>query len=270
MKRKICLTICLLIAFLVVGCFQSQDEQEFQPVEVESAEDVMQNVREGYDFIEGVKGTVVVTTDPEMFGVEEGKTRFWMKKDGSYKYRVEHEIETMVSNGSVTWRNAHLNSQDFVILMSKAFDEVVKTEESYITIFTYAPKPDTYWWINESNFIIMPKEPGMNLSGEEEVAGRDCYVVEVYEEVNQTKEIFSKLWVDKEYYYPLKIQKSTQDHTVGSNEGNFTIQYESIDFNPEIDDSKFEYQIPQDIQRICYLRDINDIMRGNCTYKEVG
>lgn len=275
-KGKICLIICLSIAVLVAGCTQTQDE-DFQPVEVNSAEDVMQNVNEGYGFINTLGGTVISRNVLVVSkGSEEKRNwehEFWMKKDGSYKYRVETNGGIEVSNGSVTWMYNTSASPDSrtVQVVSEAFADVDMTKEDNpsLSIMRYAPIPDTYWWIKSS--LVMPEEPALNLSGEGKVAGRDCYVVDVYEGVNQTKEPFSKLWIDKEYYYPLKIERGTLDKLEeGRMTPNFTIWYESIEFDLGIEDSKFEFQVPDKVERIGYCGTLGDAIRMNCNWKELG
>lgn len=283
MNRLICLIICLSIAFLIAGCIQIQNDQptttpeaissptpartetvaptetptgseEFQSLEVHSGEDVMRNVHEGSSSIE-LKGTVVRSYNGSLGEEVVWEHEFWMKKNGAYKYRMEYDNYTMTSNGSVTVFVAPPMST--VGVMSKTFNELNESEKIWIN----APKEDLYWWID----LITPREPVPHLSGEEEVAGRDCYVIEMYwGQVNESEEPYSKLWIDKEYWYPLKVQFDT------------IVYYESIEFNPRIDDSKFEYQIPQDVpedvDEICYCEDRSDYRQGlvDCTCEELG
>ncbi len=192
MGEKICLTICLLIAILVLGCNQTEQE-------VHSGEDVMQNVTEGYDSISGIKGAVVFRREEVSF---EEKNEFWLMKDGPYKYRTEYDDITTVSNGSVTiFVFGPIGRLEVV---SESFNELNKSRKG--DLWAYAPREDLYWWVNK----VTPREPVPHLSGEEEVAGRDCYVIDMYSgQVNQSEEPYSKLWIDKEYWYPLKIQFDT-------------------------------------------------------------
>lgn len=269
MKEKICLMTCLLIAFLVAGCTQTQTEQDFQSVEVHSAEDVMQNVREDYDFIKGIKGTVVSEGE-----TQEYRYNFWLKKDGFYKYKVDFEdYGTRVSNGSLTlmYNTPFAGSQLFfnwnsspsvALVVEETFSELNRSQRG---VRSRAPQQDTYTWIK-----LMPEDLNLSLSGEEKVAGRDCYVVEGYKSQNQTEELHSSYWVDKEYYYPLKVQMVNLREQKDNVSPSRTIWYESIEFNPTIDDSEFEFQIPDDVKHVGYCENYGDIYRMNCNWKEPG
>lgn len=55
----------------------------------------------------------------------------------------------------------------------------------------------------------MLKRYDVKLLGSEKVAGRDCYVVQLIPKNN--KEVEAKMWVDKEFWCPLKIEYSLGD-----------------------------------------------------------
>jgi len=82
----------------------------------------------------------------------------------------------------------------------------------------------------------MLKRYDVKLLGSEKVAGRDCYVVQLIPKNN--KEVEAKMWVDKEFWYPLKIEYSL-------GEIKSTMEYLNVEFNTGVSDDLFEFKPPK-------------------------
>jgi len=192
----------LLVAALIVGCTQM------------SAEEVAKKVEEKYKAIKDMKGTVVITTEFQ------GKktvtvTKFAMKKPD--KYWSDSENYTMVSNGTVMW--------------------IYDKNKNVVTVIKLSPKMEKPKFDYGELIKDLMKKNEVKFLGSEKVSGRDCYVIEVIPK-NKTFYVEQKLWIDKEYWYPLKIE---------TNFGKFnsTIEYKDVKFNTGIPDSFFEFKPPK-------------------------
>lgn len=76
----------------------------------------------------------------------------------------------------------------------------------------------------------------VELIGEEKFSGRDCYVLNLKPKEGEGN---IKLWVDKEYWYPIRIE-------IKDNFGMKTVtEYRNVEFNIPIEDSIFKFQIPE-------------------------
>lgn len=323
MNRVVYLIICCSIVF-VGGCAQTGDEQptpndnlsttptftetvtptvtpafssEPDEPETPSVEELMEDARKSYDWIEDIKGTVVFGNRPGLSlrtEAEKGKlseeekeldtrrAKFWLKKDNeSYKYRIDFQgygvndslNGTSISNGSLTliYNTPMTGPQQFpylenhsslALVINETFEELNKSEanmelggeQGEERVWSYAPAPDMYRWISWMG--------QMEFAGEEEVAGRECYFLEDKRE-NQTKGTYSRIWVDKKGYYPLKFEIGI---IVDQEELKLSYTcYESVEINSGIDDSKFEFQIPEDIKTICNCKNRIAATMVNCT-----
>jgi len=158
-----------------------------------------------------MKGTVVVVTSYHgKKKVEE--IRFAVKKPD--KFWQEGENYTIVSNGKTMW------------IYDKNKNEVIK-----INMPKKRPKFDYGEFIKD-----LLKDNKVKLLGTGKVTGRECYVIEAIPR-NKTYYIEQKLWIDKEYWYPLKIE-------INYGEFNSTIEYRHVKFNTGIPDSFFEFKPP--------------------------
>ena len=197
--RKI--LIGLTITILLLGCMQM------------SAEQIAKKAEEKYERMEDMKGIMVLTTEFE--GEKQiMEIKFWYKKPN--KWRSESKDMLTVTNGSVMW------------LYNKQSNEVIITE------LPEAQKPDfDYGKIVKD----MLEKYEIKLIGEEKVTGRDCYVMEAIPK----KEKFivkQKLWIDKEFWYPLRIE-------MNFGEFNSTIEYKDVEFNTGMSDEEFEFKPPE-------------------------
>jgi len=195
-----CLTI-LLVCGLLMGCTQM------------SAEEIAKKMEEKYDAIKDMKGTMVITT--EFQGEKQIQViNFSYKKPN--KWRSEDANSTIVSNGSVVW------------IYDKRKNEVI------ITKLPETKKPEfDYGKIIED----LLEKNDVKLLGVENVLGRNCYVIEVTPK-NKTFYVKQKLWIDKEFWYPIRIE-------INYGEFNSIIEYRNIQFNTGIRGEEFEFKPPE-------------------------
>jgi outer membrane lipoprotein-sorting protein len=178
-----------------------------------SAEEIAKKVEEKYNAVKDMKGEVVITT--EINGTKRVEViKFTMKKPD--KFWQEGDNYTIVSNGKTMW------------IYDKRRNEVVK-----VNLPEKRPKFDYGEIIKD-----LLKRNEVKLLGSDKVDGRDCYVIEVIPKNKKTFYVEQKLWIDKEYWYPLKIE-------INYGEFNSTIEYKDVKFNIGIPDSFFEFKPPK-------------------------
>ncbi len=199
MKRLLILALAVL---LLAGCAQM------------SAEEIAKKVNEKYNAIKDMKGTAVITV------VVNGHRsvnviRFAMKKPNYFWQDTENY--TMVSNGKVMW-----------------FYDKRKNVVTEFNLPKRLPKFDYGEFVK-----VMMENSNVKLLGTERVAGRDCYVVEATPKTANLSALFTreKLWIDKEYWYPLRIEMTSKHYRM-------TIEYKNLTFNTGILDSFFEFKPP--------------------------
>jgi len=203
MKKFGVLVLTILLVVLILGCTQM------------SAEEIAKKVEEKYNAVKDMKGEVVITT--EINGTRRVEViKFAMKKPD--KFWQEGDNYTIVSNGKTMW------------IYDKRRNEVVK-----VNLPEKRPKFDYGEIIKD-----LLKRNEVKLLGSDEMAGRDCYVIEVIPK-NKTFYVRQKLWIDKEFWYPLKIE-------INYGEFNSTIEYRNVTFNTGIPDEFFEFKPPKGVK----------------------
>ena len=138
--------------------------------------------------------------------------RFWYKKPN--KWRSEDANSTTVSNGSVMWI---YDKRRIEVTMLK-LPEVQEPEFDY------------------GKIVSMLEKYEIKLLGEENI-GRDCYVIEAKPK-EESFLIKQKLWIDKEFWYPIKVETNF-------GEFNSTLEYRDVEFN-SIADKEFEFVPPRE------------------------
>jgi len=192
--------LSLLVAILLLGCAQL------------TAEQIAEKMKEKYDSVKDMRGTMIVTTN---FGELRTHTvKFEMKKPD--KFRSEDENVLTISNGKMMW------------IYHKQKNEVTKLSLPEIK----QPEFDYGKIVKD-----MLEKYDVKLVGEEKVSGRDCYVIELKP---KDEDYFTdqKLWVDKQYWYPLKMEMNYENFSS-------TIEYRDIEFNVGISDEEFEFKPPE-------------------------
>ncbi len=201
MKRLWAFLALLMVATLIVGCTQM------------SAEEIAKKMEEKYKAVKDMEGTMVTTiyvNGKKIVSV----TKFAMKKPD--KYWSDSENYTMVSNGTVMW--------------------IYDKKRNEVTIMKLPKKKKPKFDYGELIEDLM-NNTNVKLLGSEKVSGRDCYVIEVIPK-NKTFYVEQKLWIDKEYWYPLKIESDYGKLKL-------TIEYKDVKFNTGIPDSLFEFKPPK-------------------------
>ncbi len=198
MRKLLCLVLAVLVVGLVAGCAQMD------------AKEIAKKAEEKYKLVKDMKGTLV--TIDEVHGkkfVE--KMEFAIKKPD--KYLSTDGNETIVRNGSTMW----------------IYDR--KANEVIVTKAMKTPKLDYGKFIQE-----ILKNNDVKLIGVGKVSGRNCYIIEVIPK-NRTLCEHEKIWIDSEYWYPLKVEMYGKF--------NMTIEYKNIKFNTGIPDSLFNFKPPE-------------------------
>jgi len=199
--KKIGIITCILLATLLLGCTGM------------SAEEIAKKMQEKYESIKDMKGTITVTT--EFNGEKQTQTICFVMKMPD-KHRSEDENTIVVSNGKTMW------------IYDKKKNEVIKME---------LPKVERPEFDYGELVKAMLEENDVKLIGTEKVSDRDCYVIEVIPK-NETYYTKQKLWIDKEFWYPLKIE-------IISEKFRSTIEYQNVEFNTGVSDSEFEFTPPE-------------------------
>jgi outer membrane lipoprotein-sorting protein len=193
------LLVCLLVLALLMGCTQL------------TAEQIAEEMKKRYEALQDMSGEFIVTTD---FGgkKESYRAKFWMKMPN--KYRSEDENTLVVSNGSMMW------------VYDRVRNEVTKIEINA----SERPQFD-YGAIVEE----LLESYDVKLLGEEEIGGRSCYVIEAK---SKGMALSQKLWVDKEFWYPLRIEMGFENFTS-------VVEYRNVSFNTGLNDDLFEFTPPE-------------------------
>ena len=192
----------VILALLLLGCTQQGL----------TAEEIAKEMQKRYESIKDMSGEFVVTTN---YGGEEEtyKAKFWMKGE---KYRGDDGKTLTVSNGSVMW------------IYDREKNEAVRMSFS-------GEKPQF-----DYGMIIKGLMDSYNvrLLGEEKIDSRDCYVIEAEPKAGGAK---MKMWVDREFWYPLRTEMSVEGIKT-------VVEYRNVSFNSGIDDSLFEFSPPEGVK----------------------
>ena len=191
----LCLAV-LVVSSLFMGCTQL------------TAEQIAEKMQEKYNSIKDMKGVMIVTTSLDN---QTQTINFAMKKPN--KWKTEDKNMLTISNGKTMW----------------TYDKQ-KNEVTKLTLPEIKQPEFDYGKIVKD----MLEKYDVKLVGEEKIANRDCYVIELKP---KGKDYFinQKLWIDKEFWYPLKIE---------INYGNFSsiVEYKNIEFNTGLSDDIFEFK----------------------------
>ncbi|MBO8183383.1 MAG: outer membrane lipoprotein-sorting protein [Archaeoglobus sp.] len=202
--RRLMLVLVLfaLLAVLLAGCTQM------------SAEEIAKKVEEKYDAVRDFKGILRVTAEGKS-GKQVMEHEYVFKKPNKMRMYNKKMGTLVVSNGEKTW----------------IYDEK-KNEVFVMDIGQYNRANPDYGKLVKD----MLKHYDVKLLGSEKVSGRDCYVVQLIPKDN--KEAESKMWVDKEYWYPLKIE-------YGMGGIKSIVEYINVEFNTDVNDDEFQFTPPE-------------------------
>jgi outer membrane lipoprotein-sorting protein len=202
MRGKLILVLLALLAVLLAGCTQM------------SAEEIAKKVEEKYNAIEDFKGILRFTAEGKI-GKQVMEYEYVFKKPNKVRMYNKEMGTLVVSNGEKMW----------------IYDEK-KNEVFVMDVGQYNQANPDYGELVKD----MLKRYDVKLLGSEKVSGRDCYVIQLIPKDN--KEAEAKMWVDKECWYPLKIE-----YSVGGMKS--TMEYLNVEFNTGVSDDEFQFTPPE-------------------------
>jgi outer membrane lipoprotein-sorting protein len=188
-----------------------------------SAKEIGEKMEEKYDSLEDYRGIIVTSFDSDD-GKKSMEAKFSFKKPGKsrYEYLSPEEMKgnVMVSDGETMW----------------VYD-AGKNEVQKVTMPKYDMPEIDYGEI----ITDMMEKYNVDLQGSEEISNRDCYVL-VMTPKDENVTMKQKMWVDKEYWMPMKIEMEME---FGGKTMKSTVEYRDMEFNVGIPDSEFEFEVPE-------------------------
>jgi outer membrane lipoprotein-sorting protein len=194
--------LTLFFTALLAGCTQM------------SAEEIAKNIEEKYDAVKDFKGILRVTVE-EKSGKIVTEYEYVFKKPNKVRMYNKDMGMLIVSNGEKMW----------------IYDE--KKNEVLVMDVGHYPQANPDYGELVKNML---ERYDVKLLGSEKVSDRDCYVIQLTPKNNKSIEM--KMWVDKEFWYPLKIE-----HSVGGL--NSTVEYINVEFNTGVSDDVFQFTPPK-------------------------
>jgi len=195
--------LVLLTTALFAGCTQM------------SVEEIAKKVEEKYNAIKDFKGILRVTIEGKG-GKQITEYEYVFKKPNKMRMYNKDMGTLIVSNGEKAWIYNERKNEVFVMDISQ---------------YNQA-NPDYGKLVKD-----MLKHYDVKLLGSEKVSGRDCYIIQLIPKDNK-EEAEAKMWIDKEFWYPLKIEYSIGD--VKS-----TMEYLNVEFNTGVSDDLFQFTPPK-------------------------
>jgi len=192
--------LALLTTALFAGCTQM------------SAEEIAKKIEEKYDAVEDFKGILRVTIEGGKHVME---YEYVFKKPNKMRMYDKERGWLVVSNGEKMW-----------IYDKKKNKVMVMNFTSYNQV-----NPD-YGKLVKDMFKLYD----VKLLGSEDLSGRNCYVIQLTPKDNEKVKV--KMWVDKEFWYPLKIEYNF-------NGINTTVEYLNVEFNTGVSDEVFNFTPPK-------------------------
>ena len=197
-------TITILLAIVATGCI---DEM--------TVEEIIKHTQEKYETVHDFKATMITTTNVQGAEVTD-EIEISIKKPNKFRSEDKKQSILTVSNGEVMW----------------VYD-VKKGEATKATLEGSGEMPDfDYGQIIKE--LLM--DNNATLLGEEKLSGMSCYVIEVIPK-KDTHLTGWKIWVDKKYWLPIRIETDFGDFKS-------SVEYTNVSFNTGISDGEFEFSPP--------------------------
>lgn len=194
--------VLVVLALLLLGCAQEEL----------AADEIVEEMQKRYESISDISGEFLVKTD--YGGKEETyRAKFWMKGE---KYMSDDEKILTVSNGSVMW------------IYDKEKNEVLRMNFS-------SERPQFDYGMIVKGLI---ENYNIELLGEESVDNRECYIIKAEPKFGGGK---MRMWVDKEFWYPMRMEISTEGITT-------VVEYRNVSFNTGLSDNMFEFTPPDGVK----------------------
>lgn len=183
-------------------------------------EEIAKRMEEKYESIQDYEGTKVVTS------IIDGEERvsekeFKFKKPWKHWSRDKETGKVVVSNGSTVWIYSPRKNEVRIMELKGMEEQLDLDFRQFVEDML-------------ENFEV-------KLLGSQKVVERDCYILQLLPREDGQGGTH-KLWVDKEYWMPLRIES---EFRVGNRTAKTVIIYKEIRFNAGIPDEDFEFQIPE-------------------------
>ncbi len=203
---RLLLTVAL-VTVLLLGCTQM------------SAEEIAKKMQEKYESIKDYKGVqrTIIETNGKTQVIE---YEFAFKKPNKFWMYDKRRDLLMVFNGNKMWTYDKKNNTVTVINVTAPSQEF---------------KPDYSELVED-----ILKKFDVKLVGTEKLFGKDCYILELKPKRSALYQSI-KMWIDKEYWFPLKMQISMKGL-------NMTTEYIDVEFNTNMSDEIFEFKPPKNVK----------------------
>ncbi len=205
------LTIMIfLFNIMASGCLEDTNDKP-------TVEEIMYYTQDKYESIDVFKATMISTTNFQGEEVAQ-EMDFLFEKPNKYKCVNKVENFTTISNGEVVWM---YNSDKGEVTVEDLEDP------KRILGFDYG-----------MIFKDLTITNDMSLIGNEKLSGKSCYVIEAIPK-NKTAIISQDIWIDKESWIPVRIDRDFGDYKS-------RVEYINISVNTNVSDNEFEFTLPVD------------------------
>lgn len=179
--------------------------------------------------------------------IETSSYKEWVVKPD--KSRMEHDTGGLyVSNGKESWSyDEEENTVTVYDFEHELFDEGELEDETF----------DEKEFMREM-LVEMLNENDVQIVGKEKVANRQTYHLSLKPKNEDDFAMLNDIWIDTEFYMPLKMKFEDDNFSM-------LTEYTRIDFNIEIADDKFEFDIPEGA-KVQYW---SDLMPKSMTLEEL-
>jgi len=203
-------TITLLLSIVATGCI---DEM--------TVEEIAKHTQEKYETVHDFKATMIATTNVQGAEVTD-EIEISIKKPNKFRSEDKKRGVITVSNGEVMW-----------------VYNVKKGEATRTPLEGSGDLPD----FDYGQFIReLLMDNNATLLGEEKLSGMSCYVIEVIPK-KDTYLTGQKIWVDKKYWLPIRIETGFEGFKS-------SVEYTNVSFNTGISDGEFEFSPPAGVKII--------------------
>jgi outer membrane lipoprotein-sorting protein len=255
--RRLAAVAVLLAALLGVGAYVAA-----QPADSDTATQSLlpegENISERIQSIEGVSATVETVV---VHGNETNRTvRRIKSRPGTSIYRARTVAgegpDLVVSNGSVRWAYDRAENTVTVTDLSGAsarrFGQGVYIQQLFVRLNRTETTPNgDETTPGVSPLPVVPTADGtdgnvtyeVRYLGTRSIDGREAYGLELAPAGNGTVDFRQRLWVDTEWYFPLRY------HVEAERDGepyNLTTTYTNVTINPGFEPGTFEFEPPSD------------------------
>ncbi len=219
MSLKVKVLVCLILAAMMLGCAQTNINKSV------NASVIAKNMVEKSEKIKNMEANMFyeIKIGPRV----QNATMFYAFEKPSKTYIYNKKLEqVVVSNGKTVW----------------IYDK--KTNTVYVTNVSKLP-PEKQKSIRENLYKSVVesvlKSYNIKYLGTTTLDGRKCYIIDLIPK-NKTIPMRMKMWVDSEYWLPIKVISSAK-----SMFGNITtvVEYRNVKINEGVNESLFNFTPPK-------------------------